>query len=179
MTSVRRMTLGDLVVLIIALAVGFSWARHDRYFQSDPQERWNFTEVGASQWLELGCCLGVTLAVAVLWCRMRHPRPRWGRLRRQAGWMSCVAVLAGVVYSGLGNVEYLTGGTDIGERVETFLAMLVIPTEAGGVAVGMWLAAWLSGVLRAERSWVDRLGRVIGVFWAFSGCAYTYVLAGW
>jgi hypothetical protein len=35
-----------------------------------------------------------------------------------------------------------------------------------GWAVGAaWTVLWLAGVWRAERSWIDRTGRVLGIYW--------------
>ncbi len=44
-------------------------------------------------------------------------------------------------------------------------AALAMPRFAGFVVGGAWLALAMAGRWRPERSWVDRLGRAIGVFW--------------
>jgi hypothetical protein len=50
--------------------------------------------------------------------------------------------------------------------------LLWMPRHAGVVIGGAWLALMLAGAWRPERSWIDRLGRVIGVFWIIAACHF-------
>ena len=44
----------------------------------------------------------------------------------------------------------------------------------GGAVASVWIVMWLGGTWRAERSWIDRAGRALGVYWIM-----TSVLFGW
>jgi hypothetical protein len=35
----------------------------------------------------------------------------------------------------------------------------------GGAVASVWIVLWLSGTWRAERSWIDRAGRALGIYW--------------
>jgi len=55
------------------------------------------------------------------------------------------------------------------------LAALEMPRVAGLVVGGAWLALAMAGRWRPERSWVDRLGRAIGVFWIASAVHFLFL----
>ena len=51
-------------------------------------------------------------------------------------------------------------------ELETFVVLL---SFAGFAVACVWIVLWLSGVWRAEPSWIDRTGRVLGIYWV-SNC---------
>jgi hypothetical protein len=56
--------------------------------------------------------------------------------------------------------------SDWSDPLDPFLnTALQMPRWAGFVVAGAWIALALAGRWRPERSWIDRLGRAIGVFW--------------
>jgi hypothetical protein len=50
-----------------------------------------------------------------------------------------------------------------------------MPRLAGFVVAGAWIALVLAGRWRAERSWIDRLGRGIGVFWILAAIHFLFL----
>lgn len=119
-----------------------------------------------------------TLAVIPL--RLLGPRPRWRRLACQPGLMAACATAVVLVAYGLliGTVSLVVRreGASWSEAV-TELALVGFAPHAP-LAVGLAvLASWMTLIVgrrwRAEPSWVDRLGRILGVFWICAGFAIT------
>ena len=55
---------------------------------------------------------------------------------------------------------------------DTMVLRVVATKDMIGSAVAVsWLILWLGGGWRAEPSWIDRLGRLLGVFWIVFGVA--------
>jgi hypothetical protein len=131
--------------------------------------------------------------LAVLGLALRRPRARWSRLVRQPGLVAglmaafvlvvrlpgfatmCVRVV-GNSNLAVRNVTSIGGGgigrgggcfTGLPPGYLWFDADHFLNTMAMiGVAVGSsWILLLLSGRWRAERSWNDRVGRVLGWFW--------------
>ncbi len=50
--------------------------------------------------------------------------------------------------------------------------LIWMPRHAGLVIGGAWLALILARAWRPERSWIDRAGRFIGVFWIIAACHF-------
>lgn len=108
-------------------------------------------------------------ALTLAWypLRLRRPRVRWSHLSRQPGVaVALVAVLAWLA-GGL-----ITSPWAIGvQRAPTgWLAIGFIPlaasTTLGGFGVLLtWTCSTLAGRWRPEATWVDRLGRAVGVGW--------------
>jgi hypothetical protein len=89
------------------------------------------------------------------------------------------------VYSILSSLGYLiflwfSHALDLGTLNDPGPAMLRIRIGmqpiflVGGAVASLWTVMWLSGTWYAERSWIDRVGRVLGVYWIT-----TSVLFGW
>ena len=116
---------------------------------------------------------GMTLALIPI--RLFGPRPRWHRLAHQPGLlasgaaglaMAIVGLPAIVVAAALGAgwMETLAWLPD-----EENMALLA---KFGGMAVtASWMTLLVGRRWRAESSWVDRLGRAIGVCWIVAGLA--------
>jgi len=92
----------------------------------------------------------VCWSAALLFLRLRRQRPTRGVLWREPGWWACV--VATIVLIAGAYVE-----TYIGYRVPT----VVVPTAV----LVAWLTLWASAKWSAENSWVDRLGRCLGLGW--------------
>jgi hypothetical protein len=50
-----------------------------------------------------------------------------------------------------------------------------MPRVAGFVVAGSWIALFLAGRWRPERSWIDRLGRLIGWFWIAAAIHFLFL----
>lgn len=95
-----------------------------------------------------GPLLGLT--PAVIWLRLRRPRPSPPALLGQPGFAACLAALAGFV-------TFL--------EANYFGANLGIEATVGGAVAAAWALLAVGGWWAPERSWIDRLGRAVGACW--------------
>jgi hypothetical protein len=172
--AVRRFNLGDAMIMVAALAVGLvlaqvpigqlsyyaqEWSRALRSFPSWSELAFSFinrTEavktllVRTFMFVEPLACLFSALTLVVLVVRLRRPRPELRELLRQPGFIACLAV---VVFSLVAADLWFLWSID-----------LPVWLLAGAATVLAWVVLALPP-WRAERSWIDRLGRVVGAFW--------------
>jgi hypothetical protein len=166
----RRFTIGDLMIIIIALGVGFSGGRTLFMLRGMPALWWGLEGVYTAVWPM------VTGSLAMLAMRLRQPRPRRPRLMCQPGWVASLAVSLTALYGLV--VHTLIGA--LGRCVHVGWSVLATREYAWHefaqwsyrAQVGCPLAvtiAWsilaLGGRWRAEPSWMDRSGRVLGWLW--------------
>lgn len=181
--SNRRFTMLDGMILIAASAVGFwltrlrlpgvNWSQLPAtiwaLLWSPPQGGWTL-EYGVGVTSELSALaipsvLAWTLAVPIL--RFKGPRPRWRRIWRQPGIVACAWVLVsllGLAVIGAALFVSSKSGTlfrGMDEEVFLFFGL----ASCGLAVIVAWATLILSGSWRRERSWVDRLGRVLGLIW--------------
>jgi hypothetical protein len=176
----RRFSLGDGLILMVAVAVSLERFRALHWFESFPQTIvWFWQVIGQlaglvywqygwgltrqqvqSQLLGRGiiellraCCpvlLGLTVAQPLL--RLKRPRPPLERVVRQSGFVTCLV--------GITLVDLLL---PMGDLWFSGFA-LKLPLTRVMILFMLWpllaLAPW-----RSEASWVDRLGRMVGWGW--------------
>ena len=87
----------------------------------------------------------------VLVSRFIRPCPPWSAVFRQPGWWACFAAIMGAV---------------LGMALETQTGLLVPSAIVPATVVVAWLALALSMKWKAEPSWIDRSGRLLGLLWA-------------
>jgi len=166
--SPRRFTLADAMILVAAMAIGFAWSRAFVAILRDPSSAIPHAVLRALFWIQAAQPCLMTLFLATLICRLRPPRPPLKRLIRQPGLVASAAAV--FVYSldsiltGLhqaANVALSYFGLTLGiVRTSWFLYWAVVY----GIACS-WILLAVSRRWRAEPSWVDRLGRVLGATW--------------
>jgi magnesium-transporting ATPase (P-type) len=62
------------------------------------------------------------------------------------------------------------------ENIDPFLnTALRMPRWTGFVIAGAWLALAVMGRWRPERSWIDRFGRAIGIFWIVAALHFLFL----
>jgi hypothetical protein len=120
------------------------------------------------------------LSTALLVCRLRRPRPRGRRLWLLPGTITALAAalvslqvftqsLAGAVsrwLRSLGPQSHPQGSFIYFPLLVSFELFSMSSWEFVAPAVGLtWLVLFLGGRWRGEPSWVDRLGRALGVCW--------------
>jgi hypothetical protein len=162
----RRFTVGDAMILIVALALWLALARPAIILivdavRREPHYRLR-TWAGA---VSLGRMINVVLLnflffflPAFLILRLKRPRPPLRAAILQPGLAACAAVVVGFL-------------------VLLPFALLDIPGPAGG-AIAMtgqfllafapllaWIALIVKGRWKPEANWIDRLGRVLGILW--------------
>jgi hypothetical protein len=146
--------------------------------------------------------LYVTTAIACPWMVFLMLRARRGGLRgrfwraRRPGAVACLAGTVALIFelvrqaiwpvAGVHQILYVTQDPPHarfwGWNFDNILSpamqdplrtMLIwMPRHAGIVIGGAWLALILAGAWRPERSWIDRAGRLIGVFWIIAACHF-------
>ena len=149
----RKFTLGDIMLLVGATAVGMSQVR-PILVGNRVSDRLSDVAVGFTPIL-----LGWTFAFFVI--RLRGPRPPFRRLARQPGVSATFAATAMVaVWSAFIGVQSLLGKSGEALDVLTFS-----PIGIGPAVLGAWIALYLGRSGRPERGWIDRAGVAIGALW--------------
>ena len=49
----------------------------------------------------------------------------------------------------------------------------------GGAVASVWIVMWLSGTWRADRSWVDRAGAALGIYWIMMSVVFGWAFFVW
>ena len=119
-------------------------------------------------------CLA-TLSAGLVLLALRSPRPRRRRLMTRPGFVATIAATIVVVFeAGQVLLVYLADGRlpgpiSIGtpSLVGNLVVLIAFHT---GMAVGLaWTIQAIGGRWRAEKTWLDRSGRSIGVAWLVIG----------
>jgi len=181
----RKFTLVDAMVLVAAIGVAFVLIRE--YLESLPFRRILLLVAHdpALSWLwRLGTVLSgilaplaVSLSLALWILRFREPRPDLHRVFRQPGMVACSATVIETsvfVLKVLFSEYYVVRKGWMMPQLNQ-LWIIRLPWNGEVVAVA-WILLWLSGRWRSEPSWIDRAGRVLGVYWVVSGVFFDYVL---
>jgi hypothetical protein len=114
-------------------------------------------------------------ATVAIW-RVRRPRPPWRILLRQPGTTACVvAVMMLAVQGTLMGIAWAAKdvpGLSVCAPLNGFTAAPICYSllGIGQVVLGVWLVQAASGRWRAEPSWIDRIGRLVGVGWIAASC---------
>jgi hypothetical protein len=98
--------------------------------------------------------LSSTLAFLIM--RLRRPRPPLRRLIKQPGVVACEVLLLGMFL-----------GICLAPLIEDYplLSLIVVISGASAIPIA-WTILVLRGHWETEPSWIDRLGRGLGVCWA-------------
>jgi hypothetical protein len=170
----RRFGLLDLMILVAATAVSIALERLDLRL------RWsNFLDASFPLTLPIKASICVTTASLPLavftsaWIlmRWRKPRPAARRLLRQSGTVACASAtlvfLIEAVYTALGywqHVSVLYGPADV------FVEMTMeAPPRVGFGVLCAWFTLAVGRRWRADKGWLDRSGRALGVAWIVDG----------
>jgi hypothetical protein len=183
----RKFTLIDAMVLIAATAVALVPIS---FVCNDPDTHLGLVDDGWPLWSiwlfawelnMLMSALVITSSAAILFLRLRSPRPRFSRICRQPGAAACLIILVATFYFfaqyGLLVCFYHAGGYEWNEAVTLIRWESVRAALAGWVDISIpivWLILWLGKFWRPEPSWIDRTGRVIGIY-----CTFASLLFGW
>jgi hypothetical protein len=176
----------DALILIAATAIGLAWWRILKPDGIFHDSLGSISSVGSLR-EKLNCVLWVVVdfyPMVVVWTfgllllRLRSPRPRMRRIARQPGFATECAVLAALAVT----VGELAGWMIAGSGLRFFLILTVrgqglrevldnglrfdeTIQQVAAAVVSVWGVMFLGRVLRPEKSWIDRLGRVLGVLW--------------
>jgi hypothetical protein len=189
--SPRPLTLMDATVLVAATAIGLGALRAAvgdftelRYQLAEslraagqPPDGWPpfwwaiLSGYGLVTTTLLPFCGAWTVALAML--RLRRPRPPRRRLGRQPGTMACftaalvlvpalvVSLWVWAVLGSFGSIGY-----DSAEWHKVLgLFFVLLPALTGFAVLGAWWSLYLGRRWRPEATWIDRVGRALGVYW--------------
>ena len=102
--------------------------------------------------------VGLALSIATLAIRLRRPRPAWGDLRGQPGFIACLVVIASRFPPCWLKLEWLR--IDGPRMYAQMVLMEILSAQSPGIPVAMaWLILKVSGAWHPEVGPVDRLGR--------------------
>lgn len=113
----------------------------------------------------------LTATLALIPLRLRFPRPQGERLWRQPGWLACAAVvltLAISITQLLFDILFVLmrfGPSQLDFTSEFRSLMLVLPSKAVFSVAAAWATLRMVGGWESEKGWIDRLGRLIGIYW--------------
>jgi hypothetical protein len=161
--SLRRFTLADAIILIAAVAAGLGTARinGDRYRQAIGDA----AAVSASEQAIMSIFWpALLMTVALVPLRLRPPRPVMRRVRRQPGFIACVAVGLAATFVILEWASSLFSRSPSWFAAHVF-SLISSPWKIGPIVATAWLVLALSGRWQPEPSWIDRSGRVMGAAW--------------
>jgi hypothetical protein len=160
----RALGIADIMILFAATAVALVWLQK-------PLER-RLTFISDGRIIEnlrpstlVGAAFAATWGLGVMAIRLRHPRPRGSGWSYRPGFVACAAATMGGLVK---LTAILIWGAFEHYRFESWyvpsiLGQLIEP--AAMAVAGAWLALWLAGLWKRERSLVDDLGILIGLLW--------------
>jgi hypothetical protein len=159
----------DLIVIILALAVGLSICRE--LFVSLPL----LGEGNTSKWIIVGWPLAASLTLALLILRFIPPRPRMRRLALQPGVAACSSVILALIWGTAFSAwlvlsdpkTYGLGADFLGNVSEYFLRF-----ASFGVVTAWTILGW-AGQWGDSPDWIERVLRVLGIFWIAAGVIVT------
>jgi hypothetical protein len=164
----RRFTIADGMIFVAgaALAVMLTHEYDTSFYvvwKRVSADRLLILVQGSSQ------CVAAAFMLALIPIRLLRPRPGLRRLVRQPGFAACCAIAAVLVLGfieGLMWVVFRDVQKGQGDSWP-FQQLWEIGVGYRGpfVVAGAWLLLALTGRWRAEKSWVDRLGRALGAVW--------------
>jgi hypothetical protein len=159
-TPCRRFNLGDGMILIAAICVGLALGK-EAFVQSYPRFelprnlQLSYQIQGA---LNAAVYLVEALSVAVLFLRLKSPRPSLLRVVRQPGFFLCGTAVGWHVF-------WLTLALSHGWKDVLSSLAFLIQIGTGTLVATMWGIIWVSGWFRRERGWIDSLGIALGLCW--------------
>jgi hypothetical protein len=186
----RQFRLVDMMILVAAAALGCGIVQGFSAL-TDGEYSWrNFFEAarelpryfGSEGWIwptsDLIWMVGALaspfiamLTLALIPIRLLGPRPRWRRLARQPGMMAAFASALAIALIDLPflGIRLLTLEENVWPKfdVEEY-AFITIMSISLAILVS-WMTLFVGRRWCAERSWVDRLGRAVGVGWISMG----------
>ena len=157
------------MILVVAAALGTLFLRS--YLPGFSRQLADIPTFGPDSWgvwraywwlYGPGSCFVVPWMAALIVIRLRRPRPRL--IRFQPGFVACVAVMVTLV-PGLAWFATICQRPGF-QGPQGFEQAWAISTHWTSTAViGAWLGLYLAGKWRPEPSWIDRMGRALGLYW--------------
>lgn len=165
-----------MMSLVAAVALGLTLDRWRATEMPSPPPGVNGLGVGASHWLHAlsmgrASCFIVAMALVLIPLRWMRPRPSSARVLRQPGAVACLAIV-GMIAANLsllalsGAIVVAVQPSDAPPRIYSnwyYWEWCVRRIPMG--VIGAWTALALGGRWSPERSWIDRAGIALGLYW--------------
>jgi len=169
----RRLNVADLVVLVLAAAVGLVLVRHDlSALFTQPLDLVN------GQWVErwsLPVALSKAVTVEVwlmawatgwLVLQLRQPRAPLRRLSRRPGFFACASTALIVCVSGPLTWLIVTSRTShMSEWLDRMVWAELVASQIGAAVFAGWAVLAAGGRCRLRAGWLEQVGRGIGLVW--------------
>jgi hypothetical protein len=156
----RKFTLLDALVLMAALAAGLALARI-AWAEGAPIQivaRAHEQRIMVENVLKAASCCAAMLSVGVLFLRLRPPRPRLLEMLQEPGVVGCSAATFSIVW-------FCTLYLLVGPKPSLSSIVLMGPFGIGMGIASAWSVIWFDGCWRPPLSWIDRVGRTLGICW--------------
>jgi len=127
--------------------------------------------------------LAVTLSALVI--SIRRPRPSIRRVLRRPGTIACFGAIAVTLLESVQGIlcDWTMSFDDANDNISEFVRNCSfedlhntlwgvywgLPTRIGHTVTVLWLVLIISGRWHPEPNWIDRMGRILGVFWILVG----------
>lgn len=159
--SHRRFTLRDILILILAIALGLWLLRAvvlngPLVFGPDYALTW-FGRVNVS------LLVLMTTQLGVLVLSLMPPRPRLRRLARRPGFLAGIAVASVVACQTVQDLPSFRPGNAV--WLNNYLLSIGGAGPMASVILLLWLVGSLRGLDWRRPEWVELLGRTLGVTW--------------
>jgi hypothetical protein len=176
----RRFTLADAMALVAAVALGLALSRVWTRLAEERLMSYSrlLADTGPLLWLTPFTFRAVqywpvvaALSPTLLALRTRRPRPGRHRLFAPPGAIACAAATIAIALESLLNALAILWNSfysvaSINVLNLTMATVGALSSTTVGIAVAAaWGATALAGRWRPERTWIDRVGRVVGFLW--------------
>jgi hypothetical protein len=173
----RRLRVSDSLICIAGLAIGIwvsdvsliPWAKTSL---SIPTEAWRAHPVWLA-WHWGGLIvrhtqpMAAVLTLVLLLLRILKPRPDLRRLTRQPGFTASLAASLAICIGGALNYATTEATFIPGHEAQGYTLVALFPhgSEPGIAVAACWALLVVGRSWRFERTWIDRLGCLLGIYW--------------
>jgi hypothetical protein len=168
-SSRRRITLLDLLILVAATAVGLALLRvcmsvlTTETLSNQPGALIRSYIIRAESY---AVALLAPWSVALLVLSLRRPRLPFARLARGPGFIACAAATSGMaIHLTLCLAQFLRIGRPTLNAVSAWSITHEFVNNASMMIAGSWLTLALGARWRRETNWVGWAGRILGLGW--------------
>jgi hypothetical protein len=158
----RRFTLADAMIVVAATAIGLGGFIASQDIDGRPR-----MPTAVSEYVRLTSFQFVIWSWAIVIMRLCPPRPALWRVGRQPGFVACLAVGVFSLTRWCYEIPEYIGHLD-NVKLISFINLFVLaswPFFVCPAIIVAWLTLALGGNWRPEASWIDRLGRALGIVW--------------
>lgn len=175
--TIRRFGLLDALILIASLGPGIDETRFkvelalEFHRAAEGWPNWTVNDQILSWLLVISSSLKAFLywiMLATLILRFRRPRPPVPRTMLLPGTVACFGPICAVL------VDAIIAAWSRAMSPITLNLLTILPAL---FVLGAWAALYFAGQYSPERSWIDRLGRCLGVLWIVATTGVVCLLA--